>query len=26
LEGPANTDLKKYKTETDEKNIYIYLS
>ena len=26
LEGPADQNLKVYKTETDEKNIYIYLS
>lgn len=26
LEGPADQNLKIYKTETDEKNIYIYLS
>ncbi len=26
IEGPADQNLKVYKTETDEKNIYIYLS
>jgi cytochrome b6-f complex iron-sulfur subunit len=26
LQGPANEDLKIFKTETDHENIYIYLS